>query len=370
VKRAIVSLVLLSATFSSACSTRFLHRQPRYRIVAYVHRRADMYRISAEKLTHINYAFGTVSESGEIVLGRDAPAHFSQLQALKAKNPKVKVILSVGGWGADNFSDAAFNRDTREKFAASAIAVIKRYALDGLDLDWEYPGQPGPGIKFRDEDKEDFTLLLKTLREQLDALSDGRKRSGPDRYTLTIATAGGPYFQHTQMDRLHVYVDWINIMGYDMAGAWSKTTAHHAALFAPAASHSSESFVQQHLAAGIPARKLVLGVPFYGRAWCGVDPKERGLHQSVEAFLGSFPYSTLQRLYINQQGFTRYWDPAAHAPFLWNPESGIFITYEDPASLREKARFVKRHHLGGVMYWEQSEDPDEILLNTLFSNLQ
>ncbi len=369
-KRATVSFVLLGAIFSSACSTRILHRQPRYRIVAYVHRRADMYRIGAEKLTHINYAFGTVSESGEIVLSPDAPAHFSQLQALKAKNPRVKVILSVGGWGADNFSDAAFNRATREKFAASAIAVIKRYALDGLDLDWEYPGQPGPGIKFREEDKEDFTLLLKTLREQLDALSDERKRSGSDRYTLTIATAGGPYFQHTEMDRLHIYVDWINIMGYDMAGQWSKTTGHHAALFAPAAIHSSESFVKQHLAAGIPARKLVLGVPFYGRAWCGVDPKERGLHQSVEAYLGSYPYSTLQRLYINQQGFTRHWDRAAHAPFLWNPTSGIFITYEDPVSLREKARFVKRHHLGGIMYWDQSSDPDEILLDTLFYNLR
>jgi chitinase len=359
-KRAIAALAILTA----ACSAH------QYRIIAYVHRRADMYSIGAKKLTHINYAFGTVSESGEIILRSDAPAHFSQLQALKAKNPRLKVILSVGGWGADNFSEAAFNRATREKFAASAIALIKRYALDGIDLDWEYPGQPGPGIKFREEDKENFTLLLKTLRQQLDALSDERKRVGGDRYTLTIATAGGPYFQHTEMDRLHVYVDWINIMGYDMAGEWSKTTAHHAALFAPPAGHSSESFVKEHLAVGIPSRKLVLGVPFYGRAWCGVDPKEGGLHQSVEAYLGSYPYSILQRQYINQQGFTRQWDRAAHAPYLWNPASGIFITYEDPASLREKARYVKRHRLGGIMYWEQSADPDEILLNTLFYNLR
>jgi chitinase len=363
-----LTIVLIAAIFSTACGT-FTQPEPQYRIVAYVYRRADMYRIGAEKLTHINYAFGLVSENGEVVLSREAPAHFSQLQALKAKNPKLKVILSVGGWGADNFSDAAFNQETRAKFAASAIALIKRYALDGLDLDWEYPGQPGPGIGYREEDKEDFTLLLKTLRHQLDALSDERKRMGSDRYTLTIATAGGPYFQHTEMDRLHVYVDWINIMGYDFAGAWSKTTAHHAALFAPPEAESSESFVKQHLAAGIPPRKLVLGVPFYGRAWCGVEPTGNGLRQSVEAYEGSFPYSTLQRQYINQQGFKRYWDGAAHAPYLWNPSSGIFITYEDPVSLQEKARFVKRHHLGGIMYWEQSEDPDEILLDALFYNL-
>src|SRR5439155_26130630 len=119
----------------TACSTRL--PESRYRIIAYVHRRADIYRISAEKLTHINYAFGKVSEDGDVIVDeRNAPAHLSQLQALKAKNPKLKVILSIGGWGADNFSLAAFNATTRKRFAAGAIALIKRFALDGLDLDW------------------------------------------------------------------------------------------------------------------------------------------------------------------------------------------------------------------------------------------
>ncbi|PYQ56981.1 MAG: chitinase, partial [Acidobacteria bacterium] len=122
---------LLLALLATACST-FPHREPRYRIVAYVYRRADMYRIGVEKLTHINYAFGLVNPNSEIVLPRDGPAHLTQLQALKAKNPKLKIILSVGGWGADNFSEAAFNQTTREKFAASAIALLKQYALDGL----------------------------------------------------------------------------------------------------------------------------------------------------------------------------------------------------------------------------------------------
>ena len=341
-----------------------------YRIVAYVSRRADMSRIGAEKLTHINYAFGSVSESGDVVLNTEAPAHLAQLQALKAKNPKLKLILSIGGWGADNFSDAAFNRGTRDRFAASAITILKEYALDGIDLDWEYPGQPGPGIKFLAEDKENFTLMLKTLRERLDALSNARQRRGADRYTLTIATAGGPYFQHTEMDRLHPYVDWINIMGYDFAGEWSKATAHHAGLFAAPNEVSSESFIRQHLAAGIPSRKLVLGVPFYGRAWCGVYPSRTGLQQPVEAYEGSFPYSVLIRQYIGQQGFKRHWDRSAHAPYLWNPSSGIFITYEDPMSLRDKVHFVKQHHLGGIMYWEESEDPDEVLLDAVYYNLE
>jgi chitinase len=366
------AIVLLGAALTAACSSRLIRPEPRYRIIAYVSRRADMSRIGAEKLTHINYAFAKISESGEVVLDEHvASPHFSQLQALKARNPKLKIILSIGGWGADNFSPVAFNGATRQKFAASAIAVMHRYALDGLDLDWEYPGQPGPGIKFLDEDKENFTELLKTLRQQLDASSDERKRLGSDRYTLSIATAAGEkYFQHTEMERLHPFVDWINIMAYDLAGVWSKTTAHHAGLFGMLPSPSAESYVKQHLAAGIPARKLILGVPFYGRAWCGVDVKNNGLHQPLEGYVGSLPYSTLVRDYIDRQGFNRQWDSAAHAPFLWSPTSGVFITYEDPESLREKARFAMQHHLGGIMYWEHSSDPDEILLTALFDSLR
>ncbi len=354
------SLALLFVVLSG-CSTQ-------YRIVAYASRRTDISRIGAQKLTHINYAFGSVSSSGDVVLRPDGPAHLAQLQALKAANPKLKVILSIGGWGADNFSDAAFNRVTRDHFATSAMAVLKEYALDGIDLDWEYPGQPGPGITFREEDKEDFTALLKTLRERLDMLSDARGRRGEDRYTLTIATAGGPYFQHTEMDRLHKYVDWINIMGYDFAGEWSTTTAHHAGLFGSAVAVSSEAFVKQHLAAGIPSRKLVLGVPFYAKAWCGVAMG--AVQQPVEGYEGSIPFSVLMRQYVDQHGFERHWDRAAHAPYLWNPKSAIFITYEDPQSLRDKALFVKRNRLGGIMYWEESEDPDEVLLDTIFSALR
>src|SRR6185503_19386069 len=100
---------------------------------------------AADKLTHINYAFALVSKEGEVVLNNpESPAHLSQLQALKAKNPALKIIVSVGGWGADNFSDAALTDASRDKFAKSVTALIKRYALDGIDLDWEYPGQPGP----------------------------------------------------------------------------------------------------------------------------------------------------------------------------------------------------------------------------------
>jgi chitinase len=351
-------------------------RPDQRRIIAYVFgERADHSRIGAEKLTHINYAFGLVDEACEIVLSPEAPRHLRSLRALKAKNPDLKIILSVGGWGADNFSDAALTDSTRLQFTNSAIDVIRKHSLDGIDLDWEYPGQPGPGIKFRAEDKENFTLLLKMLRTRLDSLSDERRRTGSNRYTLSIASSGDDeYFQNTEMDKLHVYLDWINIMTYDFSGDWSTRTAHHARLY-----HSLESgdgafaagYVWQHLNAGIPSHKLVLGAPFYGKAWTEVVPDNNGLNQLAGCFVrGNHSYSMLERAYINQLGYKRYWDEVARAPFLWNEVSRTLIVYDDPASLQEKAQFVKQHGLGGMMYWEHSHDPAEVLLTTIYKNLR
>ncbi|HEV7238744.1 MAG TPA: glycoside hydrolase family 18 protein [Thermoanaerobaculia bacterium] len=330
------------AVLAAGCRTA----QPR--IIAYVYKDAEIARISAEKLTHINYAFALVSENGEVVLADPDAARIAQMQSLKAKNPRLKILLSVGGWGADHFSDAALTDASRKKFAASAVALLKQHALDGIDLDWEYPGQPGPGIKYRAEDKRNFTLLLREMREQLG-----------NRALLTIASSAGEYFEHTEMDKLHVHLDWINIMTYDFAGSWTPTTGHHAALYNENGP-SGESFVRQHLAAGIPPSKLVLGVPFYGRGWTGVHPENHGFAQKWTS-AAEFPWSELS----TQTGFERHWDPIAKAPFLWNPESRTFVSYDDPESLRIKAQFVREHGLGGLMYWEHSHDPNEELLDVL-----
>jgi chitinase len=347
----------------------------KFRIVGYVRGRADINAISANKLTHINYAFAKVNPLGLIELeDPDAASHLAQLQALKAKNPDLKIIVSVGGWGADFFSDAALDDASRCRFADSALALVKRYALDGIDLDWEYPGQPGPGITFRAEDKENFTLLLKRLREELDMLSDARRRKGFDRYTLTIASAGGRYFEHTEMNRLHVYLDWINVMTYDLSGGWSPTTGHHTPLYRSALSvastASTESFIRQHLDAGIPPKKIVIGVAFYGRGWRGVIRDNEGLYQRYDQYESDYPYSRIARQFLDAPGYQRRWDSAARAPYLWNAEVGRFISYDDPRSLEEKARFVRQYDLGGIMYWEHSHDPSEVLLNALFIALR
>lgn len=346
-----------------------------YRIIGYVGGGTEIWRIDAAKLTHINYAFAKINEAGQIYF--DNPRsyqHMAQLQALKSKNPHLKLLVSVGGWGADGFSDAALTDASRRVFAESIIEMIKQYDLDGIDLDWEYPGQPGPGIVYREEDKINFTLMLKTVREHLDRLSNARGHTGPDRYLLTIASNDDQaYFEHTEMETLHRYLDFINVMTYDTFTSGSSMTGHHTGLYGSdhpgAAKRNAATAIDRHLRAGIPPRKIVLGVAFYGRGWNGVNPENNGLNQPYGAFDGAYAYSKLQEEYIDKNGFDRYWDAMAKAPYLWNPTDSVFISYDDVESLRHKTVFVKEKGIGGVMYWQHRHDPEEELLGEIYEGL-
>jgi chitinase len=337
------------------------------RIVAYVRDGAPVTAIHPEKLTHINFAFARIDAQGAVVLPHPGVApQLAQLRGLKARNPRLKILLSVGGWTADGFSDAAVSADSRLRFATSAVALLREHSLDGIDIDWEYPGQDSAGIKARPEDKQNFTLLLATLRAQLDA-------SGPGNL-LTIASADREYFDHTEMDKLHVYLDWINVMTYDFFNSMTSTTGHHAGLyrsrFAAETDRNGDAAVKQHLAAGIPAEKLVLGAAFYGRAFGGVNPRHDGLNQPYEKFVGAYPYAELAETRIDRDGFVRKWDKIARAPFLWNAASRTFISYDDPQSLDAKARYVRTHRLGGIMFWELSQDRDDQLLDAIVKGLR
>lgn len=351
-------------------------RDPPYRIIGYVPGGTAIWKVDASKLTHINYAFAQVNEEDSIVFRNDeAPEDLAQLQALKAQNPDLKLLVSVGGWGAKNFSDAALTDSSRATFARNAVDLVKRYGLDGIDIDWEFPGQAVGGIDARPADKQNFTRLLSTVRTHLDSLSHERGRVGDDRYLLTIASNDDQaYMEHTEMGNVHQYLDFVNIMTYDFFTANSEMTGHHTGLYqsghSEAPSRTAAAAVERHLDAGIPPEKLVLGVAFYGRHWTGVRSERKGLNQPYDRFAGYHSYSTLLNEYINRQGFTRYWDESAKAPYLWAPDSSSFISYEAPESLRHKTKFVRENGLGGVMYWEHSQDYHDVLLGTLYKNLR
>jgi Chitinase len=334
------------------------------RVVAYVTGWEKPPDIPAMKLTHINYAFARIDADGKAVLPHPGvPYHLEYLRALKAKNPQLKILLSIGGWEAEGFSDAASSAASRETFARSVVALLREHSLDGVDLDWEYPGQSVAHIKSRPEDKQNFTALLREMRAQLG-----------ERYLLTIASADREYFQFTEMDRLHIYLDWINVMSYDFFNSLTPTTGHHAGLYASAfaapTDRTADASVKQHLAAGIPPQKLVLGVAFYGRGFAGVAPLHDGVNQLYERFEAAHPYAELVEKFIDRGGFVRKWDAKAQAPYLWNAQTRAFITYDDPQSIAIKAAYVRKHHLGGIMFWELSQDSGGALLDAIVTGLK
>jgi chitinase len=328
--------------------------------------------IDAKKLTRINYAFANLQD-GRIVNGfHSDDKNFAYLLSLKQQNPSLKVLVSIGGWTwSGNFSDMALTAQSRKLFIQSAIDYLARYHLDGLDIDWEYPGMTGEGHRFRAEDKRNFTLLLKELRESFDLAGHGQHRH----LLLTIAAgASDEYLAHTEMAQVQSNVDTVNLMAYDYYEPSSdKIAAHHAPLFTNPSDPkhiSVDHSVQQFLHAGVPASKLVLGVPFYGHVWGNVAAgPDHGLFQPgapvPDAYAG---YGVIAGDMVDK-GFVRYWDPVASAPYLYNAKTRTFVTYEDPESLSRKCRYVRDWHLAGIMFWDYASDSTGKLLDTIDSSL-
>jgi chitinase len=328
--------------------------------------------IAANKVTRINYAFANL-QNGVIVEGfaHDAE-NFAALNSLKHDNPSLTVLVSVGGWTwSGNFSDMALTKRSRTLFIESAVKFVNKYNLDGLDIDWEYPGMTGNNNRFRPEDKQNYTLLLKELRQQFNR--EGKKLHR--HLVISIATgASTDFLEHTEMAKVQRYVDTINLMSYDYyVPVWDKTTGHHAPLFTNPVDPkkiSADRTVHEYESAGVPANKIVLGVPFYGKSWANVSATNQGLFQAgTEAPKTYLPYSSLVNMQTQNSGYVRYWDAKASAPFLYNPESKIFISYEDPESLAAKCKYVLDQKLAGIMFWEYSGDSAGVLLRTIDTGL-
>ena len=303
--------------------------------------------------------------------------NFRQLLELKHLYPDLKILISIGGWTwSGNFSAAAQDESSRQRFAASCIDLyLKQYrgVFDGLDIDWEYPVSGGL-VNGKSEDKANFTLLLKETRRQLDELGEAEDRH----YILTIAAPIGPgNIRNLELSAIASIVDWINLMGYDFHGTWDTTTNFNAPLYRtstdPAdASLNIDAAVKTYLSGDVPADKLVLGVPFYGHGWSGVAPTGNGLYQSTTGAApgtwepGSYDYKDIVANYLPT--YQQYWNADAHVPWLYDPTSKIFISYDDPQSLAAKAAYVRDNGLAGVMIWEISQG-DETLFDALHLGL-
>ncbi|MES2105395.1 MAG: glycoside hydrolase family 18 protein [Pseudomonadota bacterium] len=390
-------------------------------------------RITPEKammLTHINYSFQNLDQAGRC--GLDAgvdPAKaaevFGKLTALKKYNPNLRILFSLGGWAytnddsptAQRYRVAAATPAGRKAMASSCIAFMKRYGLDGMDIDWEYP---------RKEDADNFVALLTELRRRLVAENRQRKLQHELSYQLTIAGAGGAFNlsrYYLQLKQIAGQVDYINLMSYDLNGAWQPRTDHNAHLFGdsresrydnplrelpfrPTLSKEElqhrfpspfaltvDAAVQQYLQAGVPASKIVLGLPFYGRAYFAVGSANHGLYQAFTTPAGddyhgnpdllygcdacalrgdprSAGYDDIARLLAADLGYQRYFSADSKVPWLYNADKKIFVSYDDEESFRYKSKYLKQQGLAGAMFWHLGQDDaGGTLLRTLHRSL-
>ncbi len=338
-----------------------------YRVVAYDTAQHPIAADDVDRIDTLIFAFAQVVD-GRVTLTPVARERLQQRIALKAAHPRLKVMVSVGGWSAGGFSEAASTAAGRQRFADSAAALLADTHADGLDVDWEYPGHHESGIASSPQDREHFTALLRTLRATLDHAGHGRH------YLLSIAAADGPFVDGIDIAAVAPSLDWFNLMTYDFCNAMTPTTCNHTGLhaskLAPADARTLARAVRQFRAAGVPPAKLVPGVAFYGREFAGVDPAHDGLFQRYDHFQAMIAWQQLKADYIDRHGYVRYWDAQAEAPYLWNAHTRRFVSYDDPQSIAAKAAYIKAQHLGGLMYWEQANDPDGELLRAVWQNLQ
>lgn len=271
-------------------------------------------------MTHINYAFAHVNDTFDGVRV-DNPERLKDIVALKAKNPALNFMVSVGGWGSGRFSEMASDDGRRMSFAEDCLRLVEEFGLDGIDIDWEYPTSDAAGISASPEDRENFNLLMRDLRSVL----------GPDRL-LTLASSA--YAEYIDFRSCMCYLDFVNVMTYDMADA----PKHHSPLYASENTKGScEGAVKAHVEAGVPVYRLVLGVPFYGRG--GEVMKSRDYKD------------------IRPEGeFVEMWDDVAQAPYIADKEGNLVLGYDNPRSLSLKCGFIKENGLLGAMYWDYAGD--------------
>ncbi len=349
-------------------------------------------KIPVEKLTHIIYSFTNVID-GEMKFRNpeDAGPKLDALVQQKQRNPDLKVMIACGGWGADGFSDMALTEESRSKFIKSAHDFIKKHELDGMDMDWEYPGISGAGTKARAEDTQNFTALMKGLREMLDSFEQPK--------VLTFASAGWKrYYDHIELNEVMKYADYTNVMTYDQVSGVSMYTGHHTplgnvsskdiegtpfqarldSLYRSGANldadpRSAEKIVDFLIEEGVDPHQIVIGSAFYGRVWKGVPPENNGLYQrSGGIHIGWLAYHQIREKYEQDPNFKRYWDDDAKAPYMYNATDSRMVSYDDTVSVAQKTKYAINKGLGGIMFWELGNDTKEekSLLNAIYKAAQ
>ena len=315
----------------------------------YAGRSTALDSFATEKLTHILFSFCHLQGNRLSVSNARDTATIRHMVELKSRNPRLKVILSLGGWGGCKTCPLVFaTREGRNEFVSSVKELTDYFHTDGIDLDWEYPALTNvPGYPYSPEDKDHFTLLIKRLRKKLDKTSE-----------ISFAAGGFTKYLTTSIDwkKVTPRVNYINLMTYDLVSGYDTVSGHHTPLYStPQQRESTDNAVRYLESIGVPAAKLAIGVAFYARIFEDVDSINDGLYRPCR-FKRGVSYRDQATVLSKDSGFVFHWDPVAQAPYMYNARQKLFVTFDDTLSVRLKTRYAMDKHLGGIMFWQLPED--------------
>lgn len=345
-------LVLICSFFILACNTKTNNSAGKsdLAVIAYYSGNATLIdSFPLEKLTHIIFSFCHLKGNKLSIDNSNDSATIAKLVSLKSRNPELKVLLSLGGWGGCEFCSQVFSSDSaRKEFALSTKLLTDQFKTDGIDLDWEYPAISGhPGHQFQESDRPNFTALVKELRNSLG--------SGA---TISFAAGGFENFinKSIEWDQVMAIADLVNIMSYDLVHGFSTTTGHHTPLYSSSQQvESADRSVRMLDSIGVPKNKMVIGAAFYGRIWENVDTINNGLYQHGK-FKSFTPYRNFSIYVSADNGFIFHHDTTTKSTYAYHPGKKWFATFDDTASIRLKTEYAKKNGLAGIMFWELSLD--------------
>jgi chitinase len=335
------------------CSTALVYGQTKdsFAVIAYYSgkRPSQVDSFEVEKLTHIIFSFCHLKGARLNVDRANDSVMIQKLVSLKKRNPDLKVMLSLGGWGGcATCSDIFSSKENRKVFAESVKELNQYFGTDGIDLDWEYPTIAGyPEHKYQAADKENFTKLVKQLRKTL-----GKEKE------ISFAAGGFNHYieEAVEWKKIMKELDRVNLMTYDLVHGFSTTTGHHTPLYSTRQqTESINNAVEKLIALKVPKEKIVIGAAFYGRMWEAVPDTNTGLYQKGK-FKTSIAFKNFASQLSVDTGFVYYWDETAMAPYLYNSKRQLFVTYDDKKSMALKTKYAIEKGLGGIMFWELTED--------------
>ena len=319
-------------------------------IIAYFGGRPTMIdSFATNNLSHLIFSFCHLKGDELSVSRMSDTLLIRNMVALKSKNPNLKIILSLGGWGGCKTCSEVFStKKGRRKFTRSVKHLTKYFHTDGLDLDWEYPALENvPGYPYMPADKDNFTYLVKKLRKKMG-----------NHFEISFAAGGYTDYIRHSIDWKNVmpYVDIVNLMTYDLVGGDDTVTGHHTSLYStPGQLESTDHAIKLLDSIGVPRNKMAIGVAFYARIFQLRDSLNYGLYRPSKFFRG-VSYRDYNKIFSTDSGYVYLWDSVAQAPYMYNASRKLFATFDDTSSIRIKTKYALDNKLYGVMFWQLADD--------------